>query len=227
MAIGACGCMKTNVLNRKESDADYSELMLNYISNKYDKKFSIIEAFFPNEGLDSTMKVNTLVVQENETGIIANVYAALANPYEYSDNYIDSRAGYLLKNRINTLGIDKYGKSKLYVSLVEEDYENIDISDENLNKLTLLVNINKQPTDDILKELFCVYEDLSQIDSKYTFMIVGFTEESEIFTKYVTNYAHYGKKGWKDYSGKVYATLEISERGLSYSDFINNCKKCE
>ena len=56
-------------------------------------------------------------------------------------------------------------------------------------------------------------------------MTVGFTDDKDIFVKYVNNFSYYGDKYWEDYDGKVYSSLTISYTGISYSDFTALCKE--
>ena len=212
--------------NRKESDVEYSNLMLDYIKNKYSKDFVVVETLFPKEGFNTSMKVNTLVVKEVETEIIVNVHAALEKPYNFYDNYADSLAGYLLRSKVDSSFIEEKHKSKLYVYLKDKNIDDIDISDRNISKATFVININAKPNEDTLKKLFMVYEELCKIECSYVFMIVGFTQEEDVLTKYVNNFSYYGDKYWEDYSNNVYATMNVSEKGINYTEFSQKCVEC-
>lgn len=212
---------------RKESDAQYADLMLNYIVDKCKKNFNVVETYFPEEGFNTSMLINTLVVQDVETGMLVNVYALLGEPYDFYDNYATSLASFMLKDRIDTSEIDAFATAKLYVYLKEEDINNLDISDANISKTTLVINVTAEPSEAVFESLYEVYNELCAIESNFTRMLVGFTEEAEVFQKYTNNFDFYGDRSWENYDGQVYAKMKITDKGLSYEEFVEQCESCK
>ena len=69
-----------------------------------------------------------------------------------------------------------------------------------------------------------MYRNLFELDYEYTFMLVGFTEKSEVFDDYVEFYRVFGTKNWVDYDGTVYATLTAKDPGLAFDAFQKLCE---
>ena len=101
----------------------------------------------------------------------------------------------------------------------------MDISNENVSRVILLVNITQEPNEETLEKLYDIYKELFALNYEYTFFVAGFTEKNEVFDDYTNAYRVFGGKTWKDYSGKVYATLTAKESNLTFTAFKKLCER--
>lgn len=209
---------------RKESDEEYAQMMLAYIKNKYERDFEIINYIFPEEGFNTNHLQSFLLVKETQSGVVTHVYATLGSPYIYYDTFVSDLASWKNRQLVDCSAIDGLGSSKLYLYLKNEDVNILDISEENISRVVLIVNIRRKPDTETLRKLYEVYQNLFALDYEYIFLVVGFTERSEIFDDYVQSYRVYGKKKWVDYNGNVYATLSAQDAGLTFEAFQNLCE---
>jgi hypothetical protein len=75
------------------------------------------------------------------------------------------------------------------------------------------------PDDRALEQLYRIYDSLRQKGYKKVYFLVGFTDGSPEFEKAINNYMVHGKSEWKDYSGKVFAELYVTDQTLSFDEF--------
>ena len=209
---------------RKESDEVYAQMMLEYIEQKYEKNFEIVQYIFPQEGFNTNHLQNILLVKETETGVLTNVYAILGAPYTYYDHYVSDLASWKNSKLVDCAALENLGSAKLYLYLRDEDVNVLDISGENVSRAVLMVNITQKPDEETLEKLYSVYQELFDLDYEYVFMVVGFTEQNENFDNYVQFYRVFGKKDWGDYDGKVYAILSAQDAGLTFEAFQDLCE---
>lgn len=215
--ITTIGC-GNNYRNSKENNQEYITIMQNYIEDKYSIEVEIVEYIFPQEGFNTELKQNVLVVRD-ENGVIANVKAYLGTPYEFSDNYVEMCISSKIDKEID---IDiPSGTAKSYVVVKNEDITKIDISASNVISLTYVCMIDGKPTNEILISLYEIYDKLQKQNYNDIYFLVGFTDGSPEFKKAAENYTVYGKSGWSYYSGEVYATLSVIDNDLTYEQFEN------
>lgn len=208
-----CG---NNHKTRKESDQVYISIMKNYIEEKYSIKVEIVEYIFPQEGFNTELEQNVLVVRD-ENGVIANVKSYLGTPYKFYDNYVEAYTAFEIHK---TLGINiPYGIAKSYVVLENEDISQIDISASNVLSLTFVCMIDNKPTEEMIISLYETYNKLQKQNYEDIHFLVGFTDNSNEFKKAANNYTIYGKSKWSQYSGKVYATIYVIENKLTFEEF--------
>lgn len=209
---------------RAESDAEYAQMMLSHLTEKYKKEFEIIDYQFPQEGFNTNHLQSNLLARETQTGVITHVYATLDAPYTYYDAYVSDLASWENRHLVDCSALDGLGSAKLYLYLRDEDVTAPDVSRENVSRAVLLVNITQKPDEENLEKLYQVYQELFALDYEYIFLAVGFTEQNKVFDDYVQSYRVYGKKNWEDYGGTVYATLSAKDQGLTLDAFKNLCE---
>lgn len=215
---GVCGCMKanSNKSNRHETDQEYIQVMQNYIQEKYSVSFDVVEQILPQDGINTALKENVLVVQDTN-GVIANVKARLGTPYDFYDDYVEARTAAEIQKEID-ISVPS-GNAKIYVVVNDEDLENVDTSAKNIASLTFVSMITGNPNDDALERLYEIYEALQKKGYANVYFLVGFTDGSAEFKKAVENYMIYGKSKWTDYSGEVFAELYVTDGDLSFDAF--------
>lgn len=202
--------------NRQESDQEYILLMQNYIQDKYSIIVDEVEHILPQEGINTALKENVLVVRDLN-GVVSNVKARLSTPYDFYDDYVESCTASSIQNEIGVSVPN--GKARIYVVVNNADIKNIDTSATNIASLTFVSTITGNPTDDSLGRLYEIYKALNQKGYLNVYFLVGFTDGSSEFEKAVDNYMIYGKSEWKDYSSKVFAELYITDKNLSFDEF--------
>lgn len=215
---GVCGCMNknSNKSNRQEPDQEYILLMQNYIQNKYSITVDVVEQILPQDGINTALKENVLIVRDSN-GVISNVKAKLSTPYEFYDDYVEAQTAASIQNEI---GVSvPSGTAKIYVVVNNSDANNIDTSSTNIASLTFVSTITGQPNDNSIESLYKIYNAIQQKDYSNVYFLVGFTDGSSEFEKAVENYMIFGKSEWKDYSGEVFAELYVTDNNLSYAEF--------
>lgn len=227
MVTGVCGCMSNKLYGtrtRKESNEEYAQMMLEYIENRYQRDFEIINYTFPEEGFNTAHQQNFLLVKETQRGVVTHVYSTLGSPYTYYDAYVSDLASWENRQLIDCSAIEGLGSAKLYLYLREENVSAPDISKENVSRVVLVANITQKPDAETLEKLYTVYRELFALDYEHIFLIAGFTEQSDVFDNYIRSYRVFGKKKWVDYDGNVYATLTAQDAGLTSEAFQNLCE---
>lgn len=219
--IGVCGCMNTtkNNSNRKESDSEYTELMKNYMEEKYGRTFKEIAHVFPEGGINTEMKLN-VVTLEDASGVRCNVKARLGTPYKYFDDYVESYSAAQLENSLEHK-VSDIGNARIYLTVSDIDINKIDYSNNNVLSLTLVAGIEHSPSDDDFQKLFDIYKEFEGKGYDNLFFIVGFVKESEEFELAIENYQIHGKANWNDYAGEFYGYLTVKSSGLSFDEFKN------
>ena len=215
---GVCGCMNknSNKSNRQETDQEYILLMQNYIQDKYSITVDVVEQILPQDGINTALKENILVVRDSN-GVISNVKARLSTPYEFYDDYVESCTAASIQKEI---GVSvPSGTAKIYVVVNNTDANNINTSAANVASVTFVSTITGNPNDDSLERLYEIYNSIQQKGYSNVYFLVGFTDGSPEFEKAVENYMVHGKSEWKDYSGEVFAELYVTDKNLSYAEF--------
>ena len=141
---GVCGCMNrdSNKSNRQEADQEYIELMQNYIQDKYSITVDVVEQILPQDGVNTALKENVLVVRDSN-GVISNVKARLSTPYDFYDDYVESCTATSIEKE---LGISiPSGNAKIYVVPNNLDIARIDTSATNIASLTFVCTITGNP----------------------------------------------------------------------------------
>lgn len=218
---GVCGCMNknSNKSNRQESDQEYVLLMQNYIQDKYSITVDVVEQILPQDGINTALKENILVVRDSN-GVISNVKARLSTPYEFYDDYVESCTAASIQKEI---GVSvPSGTAKIYVVVNNTDANNINTSATNIASLTFVSTITGNPNDNSLERLYEIYDTIQKKGYSNVYFLVGFTDGSYEFEKAVENYMVHGKSEWKDYSGEVFAELYVTDNNLSYAEFKGN-----
>ena len=205
----------SNKNNRQENDQEYISLMKKYIQDKYSITVDVVEHIFPQDGINTALKENILVVKDSN-GVIANIRARLSTPYNFYDDYVESCTAANIQAEID---LSFFDNAKIYVVVNNANIEMIDTSPSNIDYLTFVSTVTGKPEDDILKDLYEVYDYLCQKGYENIGFLVGFTDGSSEFGKAVENYMIYGKSDWDSYSGEVYAELYVTDQGLSFEEF--------
>lgn len=209
---------------RKESNQEYAQMMLEHTEKKYGKTFEIIHEIFPEEGFNTNHLQSVVLLRQPQSNVITHVYATLGDPYTYYDAYVSDLASWENRHLVDCSKLDGVGTAKLYLYLREENANQPDVSEDNVSRAVLLVNIPQTPNVETLEKLYSIYEELFALKYEYIFLVAGFTEQSGEFDNYVRSYRVYGKKDWKDYNGKVYATLSAETAGLTFEAFQQLCR---
>ena len=215
---GVCGCMNrdSNKSNRQEADQEYIELMQNYIQDKYSITVDVVEQILPQDGVNTALKENVLVVRDSN-GVISNVKARLSTPYDFYDDYVESCTATSIEKE---LGISiPSGNAKIYVVPNNLDIARIDTSATNIASLTFVCTITCNRDNNTLERLYEIYNKIQKKGYENIYFLVGFTDGSVEFEKAVENYLVHGKSEWKDYSGEVCAELYVTEKDLSFDQF--------
>ena len=205
----------SNKTNRQETDQEYILLMKDYIQDKYSITVDIVEHIFPQDGINTALKENILVVKDSN-GVIANIRARLSTPYNFYDDYVESCTAESIQKGIDVSFLDN---AKIYVVVNNANIEMIDTSPSNIDYMTFVSTVTGMPDDAILKNLYEVYDCLHQKGYENVGFLVGFTDGSSEFEKAVGNYMVYGKSDWDSYSGEVFAELYVADKGLSFEEF--------
>ena len=206
----------SNKSNRQEPDQEYILLMQNYIQDKYSITVDVVEQILPQDGVNTALKENILVVRDSN-GVISNVKARLSTPYELYDDYVESHTAASIQNEI---GVSvPSGIAKIYVVVNNTDINNINTSAANIASLTFVSTITGKPNDNTLERLYEIYDTIQKKGYSNVYFLVGFTDGSYEFEKAVENYMVHGKSEWKDYSGEVFNELYVTDNNLSYAEF--------
>lgn len=215
LVMSICGCAKQN---SEEKETEYKNEMMNYAEEKYKKVFLIDEVIFSEAGFNTGMEQNVLVLKDSD-GVTFNVTASHKNPDSFYDDYVEAVCAEKFSKEINTEQIKDYAEFKFYVMLNNDS--DFTYSEENIKSLTFMVNIKGDPNEDILKDLYDVYSEISNKNIENVFILIGFTDGSPIFSKAVNNYKVYGEAEWEDFSATVYSYLDVFENNLSFEEFKN------
>jgi len=159
-----------------------------------------------------------IAILKDEDGVICNIYARVGTPYEYYDSYTDSYTASVLSKSLDS-NLIKTDNFKLYCSLKNDDWQNLDTSKENISSLTLVGGIYHSPKEEDIQELYSLYKEIEGIDNSDVDFLVGFVNNSSDFDKAITNYRVYGKSKWEDYNGSFYGYLTVKDSDLSYEEF--------
>lgn len=226
LSVCSTSCIVTPYINNTREtastvDEEYISAMLNYIQDKYSITVDVVESIFPDDSINTALNENVLVVQ-NDSGVIANVKARLSSPYDFYDDYIESRIAFDIQSQLNISISAQKANAKVYVAVDETSMETLDSSADNISSLTFVSTVEGYPTDKTVEELYDIYTRIQEKGYSNVFFLVGFTDGSAEFEKAVNNYMIYGKSGWRDYSGEVYAELYVAENGLTYEGFRNS-----
>lgn len=210
----------SNKSNRQESEQEYLVLMQSYIEEKYSITVDVLEYIFPQDGINTALKENVLVVRDSK-GVISNVKARLSSPYSFYDDYVAACTAQSIQDELE-ISVP-HGVAKIYVVTNNLDINQLDTSSTNISSLTFVSTISGNPTDEAMKILYEIYDKL-QKRYENVYFLVGFTDGSDEFKKATENYMVYGKSEWKDYSGEVYAELYVTDKNLSFDEFKDNVK---
>lgn len=165
------------------------------------------------------MELNTVILKD-ENGVECNVKAHVGTPYKYFDDYTNSYTAFVLSKSLDS-NLIKTDNFKLYCTLKNDDWQNLDTSKQNISSLTLVGGIYHSPKKEDIQELYSLYKEIEDIDNSNVFFLVGFVNNSSDFDKAITNYRVYGKSKWEDYNGSFYGYLTVKSSGLSYEEFEN------
>lgn len=219
LMIGVNGCMFfENKPTRIEENDEYVQMMHQYIQDKYNVNFDIKESILPEEGFNTGMKENILVVTD-ENGVSANVKAYLSTPYEYSDDYVYSLAADKIQKSLDLTDIEKHGCCKVYTVTNSSDPTDIDISADNIASLTFVAVIDHSSDDDALDILYDVYSQIQTLGYADVYFLVAFSSDLEYFSKVVLNYTVYGQTSWSDYPAEISAYMNVMDNDLSKDAF--------
>lgn len=207
-----------NTYGRKEANQEYAELMLQYMEEKYETSFRIVEYIFPEGGINSGMRENVLVV-EDSNGVIANAKARMSTPYSYYDDYVDACGATLICNQLDLSGLQALGNAELYAVVKSKTVADIDVTPVGVTSVTLVANIPQHVSADAMTQLYDAYYRICDAGYAKVYVIAWFTDGSAEFDQAVDNYRVYGKASWQNYTGTVYAALKVSDTKLSYEDF--------
>jgi len=217
--MGVCGCMNINSnYGRNENNQEYAELMRIYMEETYSAEFQIVEYIFPEAGINSGMKENVVVLKDRD-GVLANVKARMGTPYAYYDDYVDACGAHRIESRLDLSGLRQTGNAQLYAVVKTDAVADIDITPAGVTSVTLVVNIPHPQSQEAMQSLYDAYKQICNAGYGKLYLIAWFTDGSAEFDQAVENYRVYGKSSWKNYNGKVYAALKITDTGLSYEDF--------
>ena len=206
----------SNKSNRRESDQEYVALMRNYIQEKYSVAVEIVDQILPQDGINTGLQENILVVRD-ANGVLANVRARLSSPYTFYDDYVEACTAAAIQKELDVQLSS--GEGKVYVVVNHSDITHIDTSADNIASLTFVAAVAGNPDDRALEQLYRIYDSLRQKGYKKVYFLVGFTDGSPEFEKAINNYMVHGKSEWKDYSGKVFAELYVTDQTLSFDEF--------
>ncbi len=226
LIIGMSGCISNYSIGnstRKESDAEYLEMMKKYMEDKYSTTFDTVEYILPSSGVNTGMEINVLVLRDAD-GTITNVRAKFGTPYNYYDDYVKARTAAKILSEIDapTDGIDEVG---LYVTVKNITADTVDVSPENINSITVVAKVSEEPTEANMKALYDVYKELCDKGYGKVYFLVGFVADSSDFDAAVKNYNLHGKSKWSDYTGEFFAHLHTTSTGLSFEEFKASIEK--
>ena len=218
--VGLCGCANTGHGARKESDAEYIDMMKAYMEEKYSTSFEIVESILPGSGLNSGMEVNVLVLRDGN-GRLTNVRAKYGTPYNFYDDYVQSCTAAKL---LSEAGVTYDHVDALGLNLVvrSESMESLDTSPENIPTLTVVAKVSEEPNMANMQSLYEIYEKICAGGYESVYFLVGFVEDSSDFDAAVENYTVHGKSKWEDYNGEFFAYLRTTDPGLSFADFCSH-----
>lgn len=220
--IGVCGCKKIDnnkSMLRKESDAEYIEMMKNYMEEKYGNSFEVVEHFLPEDASYSGMELNVLVLRDSN-GRTTDVRARVGTPYNYFDYYIESCTAAKILSEMNIF-YECIEKIQFYVTIFNDSLNEIDTTPGNIDTFTAVIKVPEEPNDINMKDLFELYQDICSLGYKNIRFLVGFVGESEGFDEAIENYRVHAKADWHDYSGDFYAFLCVRSEELSFDEFKN------
>lgn len=163
------------------------------------------------------MEIN-IVTLKDEKGVMCNVRAKLGTPYDFYDDYTQAYTASLFSKSLdsNLLKTDNF---KLYCTLKNDDWEDLDTSKQNISSITLVGGIYNEPKKEDVQELYSLYKEIEDKIADKVYFLVGFINNSSDFDKAIINYSKYGKSTWEDYNGSFYGYLTVKSSNLSYEEF--------
>lgn len=216
---GLYGC---NIETNKNNKDDIVTLAYEYIYNKYSIDVDLVEQIVPQNGFNSALKENVLVMSD-PNGLIFNVRSRIDTPSNFYDDYVETCTAASVQKEI---GVSvPSGSAKIYVVVNNDDASNINASPTNIASLTFISVIKGYPNDNSLERLYEIYDNIQQRGYSNIYFLVGFTDGSSEFEKAVENYMVHGKSEWKDYSGEVFAELYVTDSNLTFDEFANKLNK--
>lgn len=199
--------------------------MLSYLEESYNREFKSVEYIPATRGFNDFMKENVLVAKD-EKGIVVNVKEKVSKKGQFYDDYTNGFVSKLIENAVDFSGIENLYGAKTYVTL-KADYDDVTILDEEgfslsmemINSWYNIISISDEANDEVLEQLFTVYEKCNSLGFGPSVFIVAFGGEENKSEIYVNNFLLYGVQDWEQYDERVKQVLKVMEEGLSFEQF--------
>ncbi len=224
LMVGVSGCMEQP--NEDEKKASESE-MLSYLKNEYGGEFKRIEYIAGERGYNDSHNENILVA-ESENGILVNVREELGDKGNYYDDYENAYASKLINEKVDYSVVKNIRFTKTYVTLNPEKVNIEDLRKDDFSlesdmviNLFSLISISAESDEEILKDLYEVYEQVQSLGYNRNNFVVAFEGNSKKAEKYVNNYFLYGTQAWEKYDESNKEILRVTQNGLSFEQFRN------
>lgn len=222
LLIGVIGCMKQPTNNDKK---EKEVAMLKYLQESYERDFTIIDYIPAERGFNDDFNENILVA-ESEGGILVNVKEKLRNPGEFYDDFVNSYVTKSLEGIIDYSTVKNIHHAKTYATLKFE-HDNIDylkkndlkIEKQDLFKVYSIISIESESNEEILEQLYRIYEQLQELGNENNSFIVAFAGDQSKAENYVNNFFLHGIQEWKKYDNSIKEILKIAQNGLSFEQF--------
>ena len=224
LVLGVVGCMKKPT----EQENNENELsMLNYLNEKYEDEFTIVEYIPATRGFNDSMNRNVLIA-ESMGGLRVEVRERVGNPGEYTDTYLNAYASKLILNKLDYNTISNLQFAQTYinlrsskVSLEDLRQDNFVITNDMVINFSSIISISGSVNEEALQELYDVYNQQLSLGYSRNIFVVSFGGDKVKSEKYVKSYATYGIQDWEKYDESVEATIVITDNGLSFEEFKN------
>ncbi|MBU8918180.1 hypothetical protein BGM25_19250 [Bacillus sp. FJAT-29953] len=228
LAVGVSGCMKQESTDKEAKTSE--QAMLKYLKDTYGQGFTKIEYIPAKRGFNDSLNKNILIAK-SEDGVLVNVQETLSSKGEFYDNYPNAYAGKLFDAKIDYTSIKNLRAAKTYANLNNEDLTIEDMQQKEFTfakgdvySLDSIISISGEADDEVLKELYQVYQTLQTFDSENISFIVAFSGDGDKAKKYVENFYLYGVQDWEEFDKSVKEMLTVLDKGLSFEEFKSQLK---
>ncbi len=226
LVAGVSGCMKQPVekekKNTQENNAN-AEKMLSYVKDKYDREFTKVKYIPAKRGFNDFMNESVLVAKAND-GVFVNVKERVGERGEFYDDYLNAHASKLLEGKVDFSGIKNLRAAKAYATLEPESsnlksLEVKTLSYDMLSNWYSVISIAGEPDEEVLKQLYSVYEKNNALGYGVNVFLVAFGGDKDKAENYVNNYLLYGTQQWEQYDKSVNGVLRVTKPVSSFDQF--------
>ena len=200
LVVGLAGCRlllsEEEKAEIKQEEQQKKEDMVTYMENKYHKKFTVDSDFIIlDRGFGSGLSQDVIYVKA-EDGLRTIVRERDCGDCggKYFDDYIYDLVSRDFDAQMNYSQYPSIQFAKTYAYIKNEDLKvdeimsgNLDTAKQNVSRVESIIFVDHNPNDEILKELYQVYQNLYKLHDD-NFISVGFNGNKKKAKVYVYEY---------------------------------------